>query len=463
MTDRFSALPPELILNIIAYLYTQDQVCLALTSKAFSNIQGSDPWIALASAKRAEGYKKDRQKTEWAILERLESDFPDQHLCVWERKLRRHTRRPPPRQNQVNDPPRGWNRCRVRSKTQITATTPANARTWLWPSFCEVRMLMNRHRLGPPHGLPPAHLDLSTPWQANRSWRTYLNKRHPVVDATNMRNVVWYSKLDVKTSIVNNELQLHRSERCLIPSTETAFLIKHRDEIILDYNFEQVSPCLEMPGCIHQDSALRKIRASNIIELLKWASRPGFESRGPHGYINCLNCGSRVQFKVFNHDDARAYEVVIDVWQNLGDGRYVDDGNGWTACYAHGNTVTKPLMEFTTQSMVDQGLLQRATMLFKEVDSSDRLSDTKLPRARRANSMDNMRHGLAEDLLRRKTAYDSVWNQAASYSNGFDLGLKDASQLLDISRCEDDVGIYYMGVPHRRASITGIAAERFLV
>lgn len=320
-------LPAEIHLSINAFLDFPSSVCWTLSCKRAALAIGLKSWIAIkgqASLVRLEDSASQKRH----LLVLLEKEFPSYHLCYYSQRLCKTALSI----GEWTKPHKGERKCMIRTN-RLRPDPDTPSRRWFAPTFCEVKLIMQRWFHGPPHGLSLDFLDVSeVAWQclAVRRHDHYIDPKWPIP-------IAYFSKIDIKSQIVDNELQLQVCHRILVSNSEALEVCSNKTRFLNPFYH---SPFLDVYTCQHYKWDAGRSRSDSIISVIDDAMRTPRELKTnghdgipipPSKTLACLTCQTESRFTAIAHEGA-GIELIAELWQNLGSGQHLH-ALGWSACY----------------------------------------------------------------------------------------------------------------------------------
>lgn len=325
-------LPAEMLLSINAFLDIPSSVCWTLSCRRAALAIGLQSWIAIKGQESLVRLE-DSASQKRHLLFILEKESPGYHLCYYSQRLCKTALSI----GEWTNPHKGERKCMIHTN-RLRPDPDTPSRRWFPPTFCEVRLIMQRWFRGSPHGLPLDFLDVSeAAWQclAVHRYDGYIEPKWPIP-------IAYFSKIDIKSQILDDELQLHVSHRILVSNSEALEVCSNKMPFV---NSLCHSPFLDAYICQHYRWNTKSSRSESIISVIDDAMRSSRELKRdahdgvpipPSTTLACLTCQTESRFTAIAHGEA-GIELIAEFWQNLGGGQNLNDP-GWSACYHNGKS-----------------------------------------------------------------------------------------------------------------------------
>lgn len=323
-------LPPEVIGIIQEQLPLYDAIKLGLASRRLR--MSTDPRLweqvrctihvdKIKGIKFVAGADDDER---WAFLKELEIQVPHLELCHYCRIFH-------PRSTSVAESV--WRD--ISSDTSINWEADCNAKevhfrrlgiNWGF-GFRDVYAVMMNRTISGQHGIPLDDLCISTDWFFAKAYKNLHNaSRSP------FRRFVSYAKLDTEAIIRKKSLLVHRIQRLWVP------IHLQGTDVLIRYGPGDMAGDFKI--CMHHGPMSGEMINNLTIPLregIKYvlAARlvPESIEDGPLPHIvkRCEDCPTEYSI-TFHVHDSNSLEIVLDVWQNLGD-CHSPTAPGWLNCW----------------------------------------------------------------------------------------------------------------------------------
>ena len=307
-----NVLPTELVLIIASLVDIPSAAALSLT--CWSLYDKSDPTHTYSRLSRVDEpylHRHLAEKDRLDFLARLERDHPGLELCHCCRKLKRSRRAA--YGTLAEDPVRLW----AVACTEYPKVHSSGFKYGRWAlrlDFHDARMILRRHLHGEAHGFSPSALDRSTDWEVSGMYDSIY-----MMDGYFVRSD-WLSKTDITSYIRNDQLLRHLCQRMWFPPDQRTSLKLYG---MGAHMF--VTCCHRQWGMTNVARLLAK-RLSELFENPPASKAPVTSSSA---IWRCESCPTEHAVTVYDHG-SHGVEIVVDLWQNFGRCRTLDDV-GWAS------------------------------------------------------------------------------------------------------------------------------------
>lgn len=312
-------LPPELIGMIQKELALYDAIKLGLASRKLSVSTDPKLWDQVRCTIQndkvkgvkyvAKGDDLVHDEERWTFLKGHEPQVPHLELCHYCRIF--HPRAALEHQSLWRPAPTGveWaSACDIK-EVQFRRL----GIEWGF-GFRDIYAVMTNHALSRQHGISLADLCISTDWTFVKAYKNLHNaSRSP------FKRFVSYTKLDTEAVIRSDHLLVHRIQRLWVP------IHLQGTDVLVRYGAGDLAGDFKI--CMHHGPQSNEMINNFTIPLrdgLKYVLAERFVSgRNPDGPLpriikRCEDCPTEYSISFHVHND-ESIEIVLDVWQNLGD------------------------------------------------------------------------------------------------------------------------------------------------
>lgn len=321
-------LPFELLCQIVEPLRPSDAACFSLSCRSLSTFDRAS-WKDLTLCMQRLGLTKEafvsstrrslhgsKWTTVWPkhhlqerhrLLEALEEDLPGYSVCCDCQMLHRS---PVPPSDSLD----GSNLTLERLGCPILGDLNGISVNPIWKILPQdVQAVMERQVKGLPHGRPLCSFRRNGEWEPTQ----LIRENHYLYGESTWQHHVAWRKLSMEPFVVKGNLVLHQTQRICIPSGELGMgrYVRYGPS---EHAFDGLRIC-EHRGTAEM---LRKVGHSNILWCiaLRGHLRDGIQV---HKCCHCPTeyCYSAIEHGRNNRGQLPTFEIVVDVWQNLGRGK----------------------------------------------------------------------------------------------------------------------------------------------
>ncbi|ETS85003.1 hypothetical protein PFICI_03028 [Pestalotiopsis fici W106-1] len=327
-------LPTELIGMIQQELPLYDAIKLGLASRRLHRATDPRLWAKVRCSIQndknrgvkyvAKGDDLVHDEERWAFLKGLEPQVPHLELCHYCRIF--HPRATLQDQSLWRAAPTGVEWALTCDNKEVHFRRLGIE--WGF-GFRDIYAIMTNHALSRQHGIPLSDLCISTDWTFVKAYKNLHNaSRSP------FKRFVSYTKLDTEAIIHHGHLQVHRIQRLWVP------IHLQGTDVLIRYGAGDLAGDFKI--CMHHGPQSGEMISNFTIPLregLKYVlaerSVSGSNQDGPLPRIikRCEDCPTEYSISFHVHGE-KSVEIVLDVWQNLGDCQFAQ-ATGWFQNLAH--------------------------------------------------------------------------------------------------------------------------------